>query len=57
MIDVKRVITPDYENSGNLYQIDVTTDSALEYQEARKLLLDLQKQQQNRYKGENNNGQ
>lgn len=56
MIDIKRVITPDYENSGNLYQIEVATDSALEYQEARKLLLDLQKQQQNRYKGENNNG-
>jgi hypothetical protein len=52
MIDVKRVITPDYENSGNLYHIEVTTDSALEYQEAMKLLLDLQDQQQNRYKGE-----
>ena len=52
MIDIKQIITPDYENSGNLYMIKVTTDSALEFQEAMKLLLDLQEQQQNRYKGE-----
>ena len=56
MIDIKQIITPDYENSGNLYHIEVTTDSALEFQEAMKLLLDLQEQQQNRYKGENKNG-
>lgn len=51
MIDIKQIITPDYENGGNLYHIEVTTDSALEYLEAMKLLLDLQEQQQ-RYKGE-----
>ena len=52
MTDIKQIITPDYENSGNLYHIEVTTDSALEYQEAMKLLLDLQEQQYQRYKGE-----
>lgn len=56
MIGIKRIITPDYENSGNLYHIEVTTDSALEYQEAMKLLLDLQEWQQQRYKGDNKNG-
>ena len=52
MIEIKRIITPDYENGGSLYNIEVTTDSALEYQEVMMLLLELQEQQQRRYKGE-----
>lgn len=60
MIEIKRTHTPDYENSGNLYQIEVTTDSFEEYSEAMRLLLSLQETQQERIrkltKGENNNG-
>ena len=60
MIEITRTQTPDYENTGNLYHIEVTTDSFEEYSEAVQLLLSLQKIQQERIrkitKGENNNG-
>lgn len=46
MIEIKRTHTPDYENSGNLYHIEVTTDSFEEYSEAAQLLLSLQQIQQ-----------
>ena len=48
MIDIKRVITPDYENSGNLYHIEVTTESFEDYSEACQLLLSLQEIQRER---------
>lgn len=50
MIQINRIITPDYENGGSLYVIEVTTDSALDYQEAMLVLLELQDKQQSRYK-------
>lgn len=59
MIQVNRIITPDYENGSSLYEIEVTTDSALDYQEAMLVLLELQDKQQSRYKNKkenNNNG-
>lgn len=60
MIEIKRTHAPDYENSGNLYQIEVTTDSFEEYSEAVQLLLSLREIQQERIrkliKGENSNG-
>ena len=60
MIEIKRTHTPDYENSGNLYHIEVTTDSFEDYSEAVQLLLSLQEIQQERIrkltKGENKNG-
>lgn len=48
MIDIKRTHTPDYENTGNLYHIEVTTDSFEDYSEAIQLLLSLQEIQQER---------
>ena len=48
MIDIKRTYTPDYENTGNLYKIEITTDSFEEYSEATQLLLSLQEIQQER---------
>ena len=48
MIDIKRTHTPDYENTGNLYHIEVTTDSFEDYSEAVQLLLSLQEIQQER---------
>lgn len=50
MIQVNRIITPDYENGGSLYTIEVTTDSAQDYQEAMLTLLELQETQKYRYK-------
>jgi hypothetical protein len=52
MININRIISPDYENGGSYYTIEVTTDSAADYQETMQLLLSLQEQQQYRYKGE-----
>lgn len=48
MIEIKRTHTPDYESTGNLYHIEVTTDSFEEYNEAVQLLLSLQEIQQER---------
>jgi len=48
MIDIKRVITPDYENAGNLYKIEITTESFEDYSEAYQLLLSLQEIQKER---------
>lgn len=31
MININRIITPDYENSGSLYTLEVTTDSEQDY--------------------------
>lgn len=50
MININRIITPDYENSGSLYTLEVTTDSEQDYQEALAELLKLQEKQRNRYK-------
>ena len=50
MIQVNRIITPDYENGGSFYTIEVTTDSAQDYQEAMFTLLELQETQKYRYK-------
>ena len=55
MIQIHRIITPDYENGGSLYAIEVTTDSALDYQEAMLALLELQDKQQSRYKNKKEN--
>lgn len=58
MIEIKRYHTMDYENSGNLYTIEVTSDSFEEYIEAIQLLLSLREELQERrrklIKGENN---
>lgn len=48
MIEIKRTHSPDYENSGNLYHIEITTDSFEEYSEVVQLLLSLQEIQQER---------
>lgn len=48
MINIKRTHSPDYENSGNLYTIEVTTDSFEDYSETMQLLLSLQEIQQER---------
>ena len=48
MIEIKRTHSSDYENSGNLYHIEITTDSFEEYSEAVQLLLSLQEIQQER---------
>lgn len=48
MIEIKRTYSPDYENSGNLYHIEITTDSFEEYSEVVQLLLSLQEIQQER---------
>lgn len=48
MIEIKRTHTPDYENTGNLYHIEVTTDSFEEYSETIQLLFSLQDIQQQR---------
>ena len=48
MINITRTHSPDYENSGNLYTIEVTTDSFEEYSETMQLLLSLQEIQQER---------
>lgn len=48
MIEIKRTHSPEYENSGNLYHIEITTDSFEEYSEAVQLLLSLQEIQQER---------
>ena len=50
MISINRIITPDYENSGSLYQIEVTTDSNEEYLETLKLLQALQERQVKKWK-------
>ena len=50
MININRIITPDYENSGSLYTLEVTTDSKQDYQEALAELLKLQEKQRYRYK-------
>ena len=50
MITITRQITPDYENTGNLYQIEVATDSNEEYLEALKLLQVLQERQSKKWK-------
>lgn len=50
MIQINKIISPDYENGGSFYTLEVTTDSALDYQEALLLLLELQEKQQFRYK-------
>lgn len=50
MININRIITPDYENSGSLYQIEVTTDSNEEYLETVKLLQALQERQVKKWK-------
>lgn len=55
MIQINRVITPDYENGGSLYTIEVTTDSAQDYQETMNALLVLQETQQHRYKQQKEN--
>ena len=39
MIDIKTIIAPDYENTGNLYTIEVTTDSYEAFIETWKILL------------------
>lgn len=39
MIDIKTIIAPDYESAGNLYTIEVTTDSYEAFIEAWKMLL------------------
>ena len=50
MININRIITPDYENGGSLYTLEVTTDSGQDYQEALVELLKLQEKQRYRYK-------
>ena len=50
MIQINKIIAPDYENGGSLYTIEVTTDSAQDYQEAMVILLELQEKQRYRYK-------
>lgn len=50
MINITQQITPDYECAGNLYQIEVTTDSNEEYLEALKLLQALQERQSKKWK-------
>lgn len=50
MININRIITPDYENGGSLYALEVTTDSGKDYQEALVELLKLQEKQRYRYK-------
>lgn len=50
MIQIKRIIAPDYETSGNLYTIEVTTDSSRESKEALIALLELQEKQKYYYK-------
>ena len=50
MIQIKRIIAPDYETSGNLYTIEVTTDSSRESEEALIALLELQEKQKYYYK-------
>ena len=39
MINIKTIIAPDYESAGNLYTIEVTTDSYEAFIEAWKMLL------------------
>ena len=50
MININRIITPDYESSGSLYTLEVTTDSEQDYQETLAELLKLQEKQRYRYK-------
>lgn len=50
MININRIITPDYENGGSLYTLEVTTDSGQDYQEVLVELLKLQEKQRYRYK-------
>ena len=46
MIEVTSLINNDYENAGNLYSIQVTTESYEEFLEAWKILLKLRNEQQ-----------
>ena len=39
MINIKTIIAPDYESAGNLYTIEVTTDSYEAFIETWKILL------------------
>ena len=55
MININRIITPDYENSGGLYTLEVTTDSEQDYQEVLIELLNLQEKQRYRYKRQKEN--
>lgn len=45
MIEIKRTITPDYENAGNLYTLEVSTESQEEFEETWLLLLQLRCEQ------------
>lgn len=47
-MEIKHIITPDYENAGNLYTLEVTTDSHEEFIEAWELLLKLHDEQSER---------
>lgn len=42
MIYLKKENNQDYENAGNLYKIEITTESFEDYSEAYQLLLPLQ---------------
>lgn len=44
-MEIKHIIAPDYENAGNLYTLEVTTDSHEEFIEAWELLLKLRDEQ------------
>ena len=48
MIEVTSLIDNDYENAGNLYRIQVTTESYEEFLEAWEILLRLRNEQQER---------
>ena len=48
MIEITSLIDNDYENAGNLYNIQVTTESYEEFLEAWKILLKLRDEQQKR---------
>lgn len=48
MIYLKKENNQDYENAGNLYKIEITTESFEDYSEAYQLLLSLQEIQKER---------
>lgn len=48
MIYLKKENNQDYENAGNLYKIEITTESFEDYSEAYQLLLALQEIQRER---------
>jgi hypothetical protein len=48
MIYINRIIQEDYENAGNLYTLEVSTEKFEDYSEAYQLLMSLQEIQRER---------